>query len=103
MEGEWKQHRGKATYHWGKMMKDDLAETAGKYEELVGRLQQKFGIVVEQSKHGAEEFKKVVGQLRKSNARLMKLQAHQKNAKQAPGKTKSMTSAKPTPRSQIRG
>ena len=36
MEGEWKQHRGRAVHHWGKVMNDELAAIAGKYEELVG-------------------------------------------------------------------
>jgi len=35
MEGEWKQRRGKAMHHWGKVMNDDLAAIAGKSEEFV--------------------------------------------------------------------
>ena len=31
MEGGWKQRRGKAVHHWGKMMNDELAAIAGKY------------------------------------------------------------------------
>jgi hypothetical protein len=37
IEGQWKQRRGKAMHHWGKMMNDELAEFAGKHEELVER------------------------------------------------------------------
>ena len=87
VEGEWKQRRGKATYYWGRVMKDELAAIAGKYEEYVGRLQQKYGIAAENSKREVDEFKKIIGQLRKSNARLMTLQARHKNAKLASGKT----------------
>jgi uncharacterized protein YjbJ (UPF0337 family) len=89
MEGEWKQRRGKAVHHWGKMMNDELAAIAGKYEELVGRLQEKFGIASEHSKRQVDDFKKVVEQLKKSNARLKVLQAHHRNAKPVPGKRKS--------------
>ena len=46
MEGEWKQRRGKAVHHWGKMMNDELAAIAGKYEELVGKLQEKYGSLI---------------------------------------------------------
>jgi uncharacterized protein YjbJ (UPF0337 family) len=47
MEGQWKQRRGKAVGHWGKMMNDELAAIAGKHEQLVGTLQEKYGIAKE--------------------------------------------------------
>ena len=94
MEGEWKQQRGKAVHHWGRVMNDELAAIAGKYEELVGRLQERYGIASEKSKRQVDDFKKVVGQLKKSNARLMALQARQRGAKSAPGKKRLMTSAR---------
>jgi uncharacterized protein YjbJ (UPF0337 family) len=75
IEGEWKQRRGKAVHHWGKMMNDELAAIAGKYEELVGRLQEKYGIASENSRRQLEDLKKLVGQLKKSNARLKLLTA----------------------------
>ena len=60
IEGEWKQRRGKAVHHWGKMMNDELAAIAGKYEELVGRLQEKYGIASDSSKRQLDDFKKLV-------------------------------------------
>jgi uncharacterized protein YjbJ (UPF0337 family) len=89
MEGGWKQRRGKAVHHWGKMMNDELAAIAGKYEELVGRLQERFGIASEHSKRQVDDFKKVVDQLKKSNAKLKALQARHWNAKPVPGKLRS--------------
>jgi uncharacterized protein YjbJ (UPF0337 family) len=74
MEGEWKQRRGKAVHHWGKVMNDDLAAIAGKYEELVGRLQERYGIAKEEATQQVAAFKKTIGQLKKSNSRLMQLQ-----------------------------
>ena len=74
MEGEWKQRRGKAVQYWGKMMNDDLAAIAGKYEELVGRLQERYGIAREEAIQQAKGFKKSIGQLKKSNSRLVRLQ-----------------------------
>lgn len=74
IEGQWKQRRGKAIRHWGKMMNDELAAIAGKYEELVGRLQEKYGIAKEQAKKQVDEFKKTVEQLKKSNSKLIQLQ-----------------------------
>ena len=74
MEGEWKQRRGKAVHYWGKMMNDDLAAIAGKYEELVGRLQERYGIAREEANQQVRDFRKTIGQLKKSNNRLMRLQ-----------------------------
>jgi uncharacterized protein YjbJ (UPF0337 family) len=100
MEGEWKRRRGTATHLWGRVMKDELAETAGKYEELVGRLQLKFGIAVEKSIHEADRFTKIIGQLRKSNTRLMRLQSCHKNVKPSHWRSTSPSSTGKTPRSQ---
>ena len=74
LEGEWKQRRGKAMHQWGKMMDDDLAAIAGKYEEFVGKLQERYGIVKEEADQQVKDFKKIIGQLKDSNAQLMQLQ-----------------------------
>ena len=74
IEGQWKQRRGKAVHHWGKLMNDDLAAIAGKHEQLVGTLQEKYGIAKEEAKRQVDEFKKIVEQLKKSNVKLMKFQ-----------------------------
>jgi uncharacterized protein YjbJ (UPF0337 family) len=77
VEGQWKQRRGKAVQHWGKLMNDDLAAIAGKHEQLVGTLQEKYGIAKEEAKRQVDEFKKIVEQLKKSNANLMRSQKSQ--------------------------
>ncbi len=100
MEGEWKQRRGKAVHRWGKVMNDELAATAGKYEELVGRLQERYGIACEKSKHQIDDFKRIVEQLTKSNAKLLALQRHDTDAKSTPRKFKSTTSPGERRRSQ---
>jgi Uncharacterized protein conserved in bacteria len=58
VEGQWKQRRGKAVHHWGKLMNDELAAIAGKHEQLVGTLQEKYGIAKEEAKRQVDEFKK---------------------------------------------
>jgi uncharacterized protein YjbJ (UPF0337 family) len=74
VEGEWKQRRGKAVQHWGMVMNDELAAIAGKYEELVGRLQERYGIAKEEANQQVKEFRKIVGKLKQSNRRLVHLQ-----------------------------
>jgi uncharacterized protein YjbJ (UPF0337 family) len=43
LEGKWKQIRGEAKAWWGKLTDDDLDRAAGKFDVLVGLLQQKYG------------------------------------------------------------
>ena len=43
LEGKWKQMRGNAKTWWGKLTDDDLDRAAGKYDVLVGLLQEKYG------------------------------------------------------------
>lgn len=74
VEGQWKQRRGKAVHHWGKIMNDELAAIAGKHEQLVGILQERYGIAKEEARRQVDEFKKTVGELKKANAKLMRLQ-----------------------------
>ncbi len=52
-EGKWKQVRGEAKAWWGKLTDDDLDRTAGKFEVLVGVLQEKYGYTRE---HAADEI-----------------------------------------------
>lgn len=85
LEGEWKQRRGKAVHHWGKMMNDELAAIAGKYEELVGRLQSQYGIAKEEAQHQVGEFKRMVEQLKESNGKLIEAEKALNKQKRAPG------------------
>jgi uncharacterized protein YjbJ (UPF0337 family) len=73
LEGQWKQQRGKAVHHWGKTMNDELSAILGKYEELVGKLQEKYGIARDEARHRVDEYKIIVGQLKQANSKLIKL------------------------------
>lgn len=43
LKGEWKQLRGKVQEKWGKLTNDDLDVIAGKRDQLIGRLQVRYG------------------------------------------------------------
>jgi uncharacterized protein YjbJ (UPF0337 family) len=73
LEGQWKQKRGKAVYHWGRVMNDELSAILGKYEELVGKLQEKYGIAKDDARHRVDEYKLIVKHLKEANSKLMKL------------------------------
>jgi uncharacterized protein YjbJ (UPF0337 family) len=44
IEGNWKQFKGQARQQWGKLTDDELDQVQGRREELVGRIQEKYGI-----------------------------------------------------------
>jgi uncharacterized protein YjbJ (UPF0337 family) len=44
LEGNWKQVKGKVQQQWGKLTNDDLNLVEGKRTELVGRIQERYGI-----------------------------------------------------------
>ncbi|MBK1870332.1 CsbD family protein [Aestuariivirga sp. YIM B02566] len=44
IEGNWKIFKGQAQQQWGKLTNDDLDVIAGNREELVGRIQNTYGI-----------------------------------------------------------
>lgn len=49
LEGKWKQMRGQAKEWWGKLTDDDLDRVAGKSEQLIGLLQEKYGYTRERA------------------------------------------------------
>lgn len=44
LAGNWKQFRGRIQEQWGKLTNDDLDEIDGRREQLVGRLQELYGL-----------------------------------------------------------
>jgi uncharacterized protein YjbJ (UPF0337 family) len=48
-EGNWKQFAGKVKEQWGKLTEDDLAVIGGKQDQLVGRIQERYGIAKDEA------------------------------------------------------
>ncbi|HET8598097.1 MAG TPA: CsbD family protein [Castellaniella sp.] len=44
IKGNWLQYKGKIKEQWGKLTDDDLDVVAGKRDQLVGRIQERYGI-----------------------------------------------------------
>lgn len=44
LAGKWKQIRGKVREEWGELTNDDLDRINGKYDQLVGVIQERYGI-----------------------------------------------------------
>jgi uncharacterized protein YjbJ (UPF0337 family) len=58
-EGNWKQLSGKAKERWGKLTDDDLTRIAGKKDQLVGVIQERYGIKKEEAQKELDEFYKL--------------------------------------------
>ena len=56
VEGKWKQSKGKFREQWGKLTDDDLTVISGKRDQLVGRLQERYGIAREEAERQADAF-----------------------------------------------
>ncbi|MGH9402922.1 MAG: CsbD family protein [Terriglobia bacterium] len=56
LEGKWKQVKGSVKQKWGKLTDDDLNVIAGKRDQLVGKLQERYGIAREQAEKQADEW-----------------------------------------------
>jgi uncharacterized protein YjbJ (UPF0337 family) len=56
LEGKWKQYKGQVREKWGKLTDDDLQVIAGKRDQFIGRLQERYGIAKEMAAARVDEF-----------------------------------------------
>lgn len=56
IEGNWKQFRGQARQQWGKLTDDELDQIGGKREELIGRIQERYGIAREEAERQVKDW-----------------------------------------------
>lgn len=56
LEGKWKQFSGTVREQWGRLTDDRLSVVAGKYDQAVGRIQERYGIYKEESERQLREF-----------------------------------------------
>jgi uncharacterized protein YjbJ (UPF0337 family) len=58
MKGNWKQFVGKAKEKWGKLTDNDWTVVEGKRDQLVGRIQERYGIAREEAERQVADFEK---------------------------------------------
>ena len=56
MEGHWQQFKSLAKHEWDRLTDDDLDAIGGKKDELIGKLQQRYGIQQEEARKRAERW-----------------------------------------------
>jgi uncharacterized protein YjbJ (UPF0337 family) len=56
IEGNWKQFKGQARQQWGKLTDDELDKVEGRREELVGRIQERYGIARDEAERQVRDW-----------------------------------------------
>lgn len=56
VKGNWKQFTGKAKENWGKLTDDDLQVVAGKRDQLIGKVQERYGIAKEEAEKQVDDW-----------------------------------------------
>ena len=58
MKGSWSQTKGAVKEQWGKLTDDDLLEIEGRRDQLVGKIQTRYGITREEAERQVGTFEK---------------------------------------------
>lgn len=58
IEGKWKQSVGNVKEKWGKLTDDDLDVIRGRRDQLIGKIQERYGIAKQEAEKQVDEFSK---------------------------------------------
>ena len=56
VEGKWKEFSGQVKQKWNKLTDDDLGRMSGKKDELLGKLQERYGYTKDQASKEVDDF-----------------------------------------------
>ena len=56
VEGKWKQYKGNVREKWGKLTDSDMEVIRGQRDQLVGAIQERYGIAKEAAQKQVDEF-----------------------------------------------
>ncbi|TNF22628.1 MAG: CsbD family protein [Rhodobacteraceae bacterium] len=56
IEGNWKQFKGQAQTKWGELTDDEVQQAEGRREELVGKVQERYGIAREEAEKQVDDW-----------------------------------------------
>jgi len=56
IEGRWKQMKGSLKQQWGKLTDDDFAVMSGSKDQLVGRIQERYGCSKDEAQRQVDEW-----------------------------------------------
>ena len=58
IRGNWNQAKGELKKQWGKLTDDDFAKINGERDQLVGRIQERYGYAKEQAEREVENWER---------------------------------------------
>ena len=56
LQGKWKQAKGSIKERWGKLTDDDLDVIDGRRDQLIGHVQERYGIAKEEAQKQVDEW-----------------------------------------------
>lgn len=56
VQGNWTQVKGKVRETWGQLTDDDIERIAGKRDQLVGAVQERYGVAKEEAERQVDRF-----------------------------------------------
>jgi uncharacterized protein YjbJ (UPF0337 family) len=62
VQGKWKQLKGTAKTRWGKLTDDDLDVIAGQRDQLIGRIQERYGVAKDEAQRQVEDWNRTLDQ-----------------------------------------
>lgn len=60
IEGKWKELKGQAKVKWGELTDDELDIAEGRRDQLVGKLQQKYGMAKEEAERQVDDWSRTL-------------------------------------------
>ncbi len=60
VEGTWKQYKGQIREKWGELTDDDIHVIAGRRDELIGKIQERYGVAKEKAAKEVDSFVKTL-------------------------------------------
>ena len=60
LQGKWKQMKGLIKERWGKLTDDDVDVVNGESEQLIGRLQERYGIEKAEAQKQVDEWMRYI-------------------------------------------
>ncbi|AWN16291.1 CsbD family protein [Salinisphaera sp. LB1] len=57
-EGQWDRIKGAVREHWGRLTDDDIEQVRGKRENLLGKIQEKYGDTKQAAEEKLREFER---------------------------------------------
>jgi uncharacterized protein YjbJ (UPF0337 family) len=85
LEGKWKQVKGEVREKWGQLTDDDIHVIAGRRDQLIGRIQERYGIAKEAATREVDTFLKKLNAESARDATIEEREEHAKSRSVAQG------------------